>query len=204
MTLIQDTNDKISDELNINYLATGYISGRKGAPLCLEADRYKSLHSRLNLVGSRGLEMMKGTASIHMHVGIRHISELVPLFATLCEASISNDFGMQAERRDIWNNTDPSRCDFYCQRVHRDFGPQQLVSELVRFTLNAEDLEKGTVFYRMNNIDFDSFMYHLTTIFTDVRLNVKGPTFELRTLDSLPIPAFEQKWLRFIEILENL
>jgi len=204
LELIRDTNERIFKELDILYIATGFIPDRGGAPLCLEADRYKNLHARMPQVGSRGLEMMKGTASIHLHVVIMNISELVLFFTRLCEVSSSDDFRMQAERRDILNNTDPSRCGFDCGSIRRDFLPQQLISALVRFTLKAEDILTSKPFYATENTDFDSFMYHLTTIFTDVRLNIKGPTLELRTLDSLPIPAFEVKWRKFIEIMEDV
>ncbi|MBS0013128.1 MAG: hypothetical protein KFF46_04080, partial [Desulfobacterales bacterium] len=45
---------------------------------------------------------------------------------------------------------------------------------------------------------FETFLYHMTTIFTDVRFNLKGTTLELRTLDSMPMDAFRQRWLQFI------
>jgi hypothetical protein len=44
----------------------------------------------------------------------------------------------------------------------------------------------------------------MTTLFTDVRFNLKGPTLELRTLDSIPINEFIPKWNIFISSLETL
>jgi len=147
---------------------------------------------------------MKGTASIHFHVVIRNTREIVPLFRKLWKLSFSEDFQMSRARRNIWDNTDPSRCGFPYRNLENIRTAQQLIEEIVGFALNAQDLVEKVPFRKTKNLDFESFLYHITTIFTDVRLNLKGPSVELRTLDSLPLAHFEQKWNKFVSLLENV
>ena len=199
---IANINDDISQNLKINYIGTDYLPDRADAPLCLTSQRYKNLHARLAKSGKRGHEMMKGTASIHLHVVIRSLEEVFPLFSTMCTLAAGDDFKMQKDRRDIWNNTDPTRCGqpYYFSDDRND--PEEVIRQVVRFTLEAEDIGEGRVFYKMPEIDFHSFLYHLTTIFTDVRLNLKGPTMELRTLDSMPVTEFAGKLTKFMAFFE--
>jgi len=199
---IAKTNADISQELKINYIGTGYLPDRADAPLCLTSQRYKNLHSRLAISGKRGHEMMKGTASIHLHVVIRSLEELFPLFSGMCVLSLGDEFKMQKDRRDIWNHTDATRCGLPFDFSDSRNDPGEVIRQVVRFTLEAEEIGKGQVFYKMPDIDFDSFLYHLTTIFTDVRLNLKGPTMELRTLDSMPVTEFAGKLTKFTAFFE--
>jgi hypothetical protein len=203
LELIERTNSKIYEELDINYIATGYIEGRTTAPLCLKKKRYRNLHSRMPKCGSRGLEMMKGTASIHLHAGICNVLELASLFSRVRRISERREFRMGPDRRDIWDNTDPSRCGMPYHDIDENSSPRQVVGELVRFALSAEDIGLNIPFYMTDDLSFDTFMYHMTTIFTDIRLNMKGPSIELRTLDSMPFPQFEERLKEFISMLES-
>jgi len=204
MATIRQTNDTIKKHLGIEYIGTDYLPGRAVAPLCLTTDRYRYLHDRLARVGSRGLEMMKGTASIHLHVVISNFKNLLPLFNALCELSIDAYFCMSWNRRDIWDHTDPTRCG----RPPCCFAdlktPDDLIYRLIRFALNAEVLGEDLPFARTEDQSFDAFLNHMTTIFTDVRFNLKGPTLELRTLDSMPVSRFSSRWKKFIETMENI
>ena len=65
------------------------------------------------------------------------------------------------------------------------------------------DIGENRPFADTNDVTFDKFLYHLTTIFTDVRLNLKGPSLELRTLDSLPLSEFMGKWDLFVSVFEH-
>lgn len=199
---IRDTNGAILETLGIEYLSVGYMPGRGDAPLCLTSERYRNLHARMPKCGTRGREMMKGTASIHLHVGIRAIQEVPSLFNRLCQLSRTEEFAMSPDRRDIWDNTDPTRCGQAICTLENFKSAPQLMKELARFALDAVDLSEGVPFREKKEITFDKFLYHMTTIFTDVRLNLKAPTVELRTLDSLPASYFEEKWRGFISILE--
>lgn len=201
---IEETNSAIRQALGIEYLGTGHIPNRADAPLCLTTERYRKLHELMLKSGTKGREMMKGTASIHFHVVIRNTREIFPLFLKLRQLSFSEDFQMSHARRNIWDNTDPSRCEFPYQNLENISTAQQLIEELVGFALNAKAIIEKVPFRKTKKLDFESFLYHITTIFTDVRLNLKGPSVELRTLDSLPLAQFEQKWNKFVSLLENV
>ena len=204
MEFINHTNLQIKRQLGIEYVGTDYMQGRADTPLCLTSDRYVKLHKRLANTGTRGLEMMKGTASIHMHVVILCLDELLPLFNTLCQLSIKEDFKMSSQRRRIWDNTDPTRCGCPPCCFAKLDTPEELIKRLVRFALDAEVIGEDVSFENSSNPSFESFLYHMTTLFTDVRFNLKGPTLELRTLDSMMPDMFKSKWKKFIALLENV
>lgn len=196
---IKQTNASVFSHLGIDYQARGYFPGRRNSPLCLTSKRYVDLHRRLGKSGTRGHEMMKATASIHLHVAICSIEELLPLFFRLCGLARNPLFAMSDQRRDIWNNTDPSRCGMppCCAEQLKDVS--QLIQRLITYGLSAVVLGEEVAFYKSSDISFESFLYHMTTIFTDVRFNLKGTTLELRTPDSMPVEDFRYRWKQFIE-----
>ncbi len=196
------TNRQIAADFAVNYNAVDYVPGRGAAPLCISGQRYLDMHSLFVDNGGRGCEMMKGTASIQLHVRIRAFSEMIPLFKLLLQLAQDAEFSMSENRRAIWDATDESRC------LLPDFGEisavRELLTRIVRHALTAVDFSQRIPFARLDNPTFPQFLVHLTTIFTDVRLNLKGPTFELRTMDSLPLTDFKKRWQRFIAEVENL
>jgi len=200
---IETTNEKIFHALNIKYLATDFIPGRANAPLCLQTKRYIALHNRLSRTGTRGKEMMKGTASIHLHVAFRCMDELLPIYKLLDGLSKSKQFSMSKHRRNIWNNTDPSRCVMPSIKFNSVKTTEDLLEHLVHHALCAEDLYENIPVYKLKELDFNYFKAHMTTIFTDVRLNLKGPTMELRTLDSMPACDIKKKWRFFTSVFDN-
>ena len=196
------TNQALEDLCGVQYRALDYRPGRALAPLCLNGRRYREMHSLFTDNGGRGREMMKGTASIHLHVRLRSLSEMVPLFRLLQNLSSDPDFAMSATRRAIWGETEPSRCQLPV--IGKVKNERMLLAHMVRHSLEALDLSRRTPFYKLNKgRSFADFLNHLTTIFTDVRLNLKGPTFELRTMDSLPAEDFVKRWRRFVEKVEQ-
>ncbi len=200
----KDINKRIKEKLGINYIATGYIPGRSDAVLCLTDKRYKNLHARLGNCGTRGHEMMKGTASIHLHASICSIEEIPVLFKFMCSLSVNKDFKMSDERRDIWDNTDPCRCGLPFKNINNYSSPWQVIEELVRHAYGADHIDYNIPFSDLKDKTFDAFMYHMTTMFTDVRINRSAPTIELRTLDSVPLDDFEVKLNRFISLVEGM
>ncbi len=198
---LTDTNRKIAADFAVNYSALDYIPGRELAPLCISGQRYQDMHSLFTDNRGRGREMMKGTASIQLHVRIRAFSEIVPLFKLLLQLAQNADFAMSENRRAIWDATDSSRC------LLPDFGEisdvEELLTKIVRHALTAVDFNRRIPFAELENPSFSQFLVHLTTIFTDVRFNLKGPTFELRTMDSLPLADFKNRWQRFIVEVER-
>ena len=128
--IIANTNKTIQESLGIEYIGTGYIPGRADAPMILDAERYRNLHARMMKTGTRGREMMKGTASIHLHARILDMEDIVSLFGRFLELSMSNEFKMSPDRRDIWNNTDPVRCGQPIQNFNNTIGPEKLIQEI--------------------------------------------------------------------------
>ncbi len=195
------TNKAIEELYGIKYSARNYYSGRTSAPLCLEGRRYRDMHALFSDNGGRGREMMKGTASIHLHVRIRSVNEIVPLFRLLQKLSTDPDFAMSDIRRAIWDETESSRCRLpVLDEVENE---KALLAQLVRHALSAIDFRRRIPFAELKGRSFADFLLHLTTIFTDVRLNLKGPTFELRTMDSMPAPDFLKRWQRFVVEVEK-
>ncbi len=204
LSFIGFVNERIRSSLGIEYLAVGFLPGRANYPLCLRSPRYLQLHRRLARAGTRGHEMMKGTASIHLHISIGNLDELLPLFYFLCQLSGNEDFGMSPERRNIWNHTDPTRSGPPPCCSETLGGPEPLIERLIRYALQVVVLGEEVPFGKSTDRSFSAFLYHMTTIFTDVRFNLKGPTLELRTLDSMPIDNFRSKWLQFIDMAKTI
>ena len=148
--------------------------------------------------------MMKGTASVHLHIALRSLKEMPLIYRTLCRLSHDDEFAMSIERRHIWNNTDAPRCGMPLIDGNRTLEPGRLIREIIHHALCADDLYENIPVYELKDLTFDYFLSHLTTIFTDVRLNMKGPTLELRTPDSLPLPDFIGKWKLFTSIFKKV
>ena len=147
--------------------------------------------------------MMKGTASIHFHASICSINELVVLFACIRNISGNNLFKMSPDRRHIWDNTDDCRSGTLLPDIDNDTSYRDFIEKFVTVTTEAEMIDNNIPFRQYENRNFQTFLAHMTTMFTDVRLNVKGPTFELRTSDSVSMELFRQKWDCFISMIEN-
>ena len=198
---LTETNRIILERFGVRYQALGYAPGRATAPLCIDGDRYLAMHEFFTDNGGRGREMMKGTASIQLHVRLRSLDEVVPLFKVFNKLAQTSAFAMSADRRAIWDATDVSRCLLPEIMEVNDVGG--LLAHLVGHALRALDFSRRVPFYALEKPSFEHFLEHLTTMFTDVRLNLKGPTFELRTMDSLPAVEFEKRWYYFIREIEK-
>ncbi|MCF8045535.1 MAG: hypothetical protein K9J83_06720 [Desulfarculaceae bacterium] len=204
LEVIRSINKSIEKHLDIRYIPTAYIPGREDAPLCLQSERYVNLHNRLGHSGERGREMMKGTASIHLHVVIRYMEEIVPLFLRLKELVFSDQFGMSPQRRSIWDQTDACRCGLPFGRIEKTDKPDRVIREFVTAAVHADVLGEERPFYQIRDQSFDNFLFHFTTIFTDIRLNAKGPTLELRTPDCVPFERFETMWYDFTSRMRDV
>lgn len=202
---IKDTLELIESRTGVSYTAEPFVPGRDTAPLLLEAERYRNLHELLGRTSKRGHEMMKGTAAVHLHSSLSSIDELLNLWEFMCSLSKEEGFAMGSDRRDIWDHTDPSRCGLTCSAAEHITDSEQLLEKLVAFALHAIDLHQGIPFEQIKpEPDFREFLEHFTTIFTDVRLNLKGMTLELRTLDSRPLHLFRGTWLTFLDMLQRV
>jgi glutamate--cysteine ligase len=195
--------DGILRSTGIDYEGKGFIPGRGTAPMILPGRRYLKMHERFGHSGARGREMMKGTASVQLHASMRQTAEVLPLYATMLRLTGTGDLRMSAERADIWSRTDDSRCGLVVDDLSGIGSSRDLVREFVVFTMEAADLETGRPWRELDGTTYDSFLEHMTTMFTDIRLNMKGITWELRTPDSLPIGSFPSLWEAFVTEVEN-
>ncbi|MCK5115667.1 MAG: hypothetical protein KAR44_03645 [Candidatus Aegiribacteria sp.] len=199
---IRVMNSLIEIETGIRYIGTDYIPQRYSAPLLLTSERYSRMHDRFMKVDTRGPDMMKGTAAIHLHAALTSKEDLAVMYSLFCEMASSEEFGMSESRREIWNRTDRCRCCL--PDVNLENGALSILEDVVKFVLEAVDLKSGRPFHSIEVKDFSDFLDHLTTIFTDVRVNVKFATLELRTPDSRPLEEFPGIWEKFVEMCENL
>lgn len=199
---ISSMNHDIERETGIRYLGTDFIPGRYHAPLLLTSSRYSLMHERFMSVDERGPDMMKGTAAIHMHAAITSPEDLESLYAEFCRMAAGEILGMSPARREIWDRTDSCRCGLPAGRGGNDAG--SIIRRIVEQALEAVELRSGEVFAKVPGRDFDGFLDHLTTMFTDIRVNVKGGTLELRTPDSRPIEEFPAAWGEFVGRCEKV
>ena len=199
---IQDMNNIIEIETGIRYVGTDYIPGRYTAPLLLTSERYSRMHERFMKVDTRGPDMMKGTAAVHLHAAITSKEDIELMYPLFCEMVFSEEFGMSNARREIWDRTDRCRCCL--PDVNLENGALLMLENIVRFALEAVELKSGKRFRTIEGKNFADFLQHLTTIFTDVRVNVKFATLELRTPDSRPLKEFPYLWQKFVEKCECL
>jgi glutamate--cysteine ligase len=198
---LTEINRIIAERFGVQYLAMAYAPGRESDPLCIDGTRYLDMHAFFTDNGGRGREMMKSTASIQLHVRLRSLDEVVPLFKVFSCLAQNPDFAMSETRRAIWDATDVSRC--LLPQITEVDEVKGLLTHLVSHALKALDFSRRVPFYALEKPSFERFLVHLTTMFTDVRLNLKGPTFELRTMDSLPLEEFKQRWHYFIREVER-
>jgi len=202
---IESTVKTVRETASVNYLPIPFIAGRATVPMLLDAQRYRDLHELLGRVSDRGREMMKGTAAVHLHVSLMSFDELITMWTFLCSISRERGFAMGEQRRDIWNRTDPSRCGLSCAGSEDISSSETLFNRLICFALKALDLHSGIPFGKIDPCpSFDDFLVHFTTIFTDVRLNTKGMTLELRTLDSRPLHMFRATWITFLDTVHRV
>ncbi|OPL18049.1 MAG: hypothetical protein AVO35_07780 [Candidatus Aegiribacteria sp. MLS_C] len=199
---ISSMNEDIEKTTGIRYLGTDFIPGRHGAPLLLSSSRYSLMHERFMSVDDRGPDMMKGTAAIHMHAAITSPEDLESLYAEFCRMASGETLGMSSARREVWSGTDSCRCGLPSGRRPRDAG--SIIRCIVEQAMKAVEFTSGRVFGTVPGWDFDDFLDHLTTMFTDVRVNVKGGTLELRTPDSRPLSEFREAWEEFVERCESV
>ncbi len=205
LKIISRTVTGIRNSTSVNYIPVPYIPHRANAPMVLEEGRYRDLHLLLGTVSDRGREMMKGTAAIHLHASLTCFDELLKLWTFMCTLSRKSGFAMGKHRRDIWNRTDPSRCGLRCSKSDEINSSDILFEKLICFALRALELQRGIPFESIRpKPSFEEFLDHFTTIFTDVRLNTKGMTLELRTLDSRPLDQFKNSWIAFVSMVQSV
>jgi glutamate--cysteine ligase len=188
-------------EVGVDYVARGFMPGRADAPLLLRDVRYTSMHDRFAASGRLGHHMMKGTAAVHLHAAVLAVEELPDLFSLLRDLA-GGRLAMSDRRREIWASTDDCRCGMPPVPAAPE-GPLDVLRPMVGQAMEAVELRTGRRFAELPCGGFEVFLAHFTTIFTDIRINLKGGTLELRTLDSLPPDAFLRAWSHFTSAVEE-
>jgi glutamate--cysteine ligase len=171
--------------------------------------RYRVMQRYMPTRGTRGLDMMKRTATVQANLDFDSEADMVASFRTalavtpIVAALFANGAfkegrpsGVLSERLLVWTDTDPDRSGFPAVVLEPGFGYERWVQWVldvpiyfVRRDYTHHDfagvpfrqfLEKGLDGYRATLRDFAD---HLTTIFTEVRLK---RYLEVRTADSGP------------------
>jgi glutamate--cysteine ligase len=203
LDIVRSTLEIVEEETGFRFEGRGFVPGRGTAPMVLQGSRYAKMHERFGHSGTRGREMMKGTASIQLHAAIMGVDDALPLYSALLGLTGDDLLGMGPERADIWRHTDDTRCGLVVTDTAACGSSAGLVREFVRFTLEAVDLDTDLPWGMLPDRSFGEFLVHMTTIFTDIRLNLKGTTWELRTPDSVPLDGFGAIWDRFLDRVES-
>lgn len=198
---ITATLEGLRREVGVEYVATGFMPERADSPLLLRDVRYTSMHDRFAHSGRLGRQMMKGTAAVHLHSALMSPEELPEMFVLFRELA-EGPLAMSPARREIWCSTDDCRCGLP-PVPPRPAGPMDVLVPMVRQAMEAVELRTGRPFCELPCGGFEVFLEHFTTIFTDIRLNLKGGTLELRTQDSMPVPRFLQAWRLFTASVEK-
>ncbi len=198
---ITRTLGSLRRETGIDYVARGFMPGRAEAPLLLRDVRYTSMHDRFACSGKLGRQMMKGTAAVHLHAVLLDPSELPAMFGLFRELA-QGPLAMSPARCEIWCSTDDCRCGLPPVPPNPQT-PMDVLEPMVLQAMQAVELRTGRPFWELPCGSFEVFLAHFTTIFTDIRLNLKGGTLELRTQDSLPPPAFLEAWKLFTTSVEK-
>lgn len=172
----------------------------------IDKKRYELMETYFKTSGTRGHEMMKASAAVH--VSIDYVDEadfikkyrmaniLHPIFAFLCSntkyyaGKLNKDILL---RDSIWANTDPARCGIIPSLFKKDFGYASYVEWLENIPLilmydgknftstNDKKLKKVASEYGWSD---DYIAHYLSMSFLDIRLK---RFIEIRSADSMPI-----------------
>lgn len=172
----------------------------------IDKKRYEFMENYFLKSGTRGLEMMKATAAVHVSIDYANEVDFVkkyrmanilhPVFAFL-----SSNTKMYAGKENpdlllrdsIWANTDPQRCSIIPSLFDTDFGYHSYVQWLESLPLilmhdgqNFLDVGQKTCKEVADEYGWDEkyIPHYLSMSFLDVRLK---QFIEIRSADSMPI-----------------
>lgn len=197
---ILEANDQV-------LMAIGYHPVTKIADVkFIPKQRYAYMSDYLQRQGKYALNMMKGTAAMHINMDYRSESDyikkykvancLAPVIAAMFDNSPIFEGEVtkkHAPRTIVWQNCDDDRCGTVPGTFNVDFGYKQYA----QFILNTPPIlvKKDTIQYTQSiknkemfdpdNYTKEELEYMLTMVFPDVR--TKGH-IEIRMSDSIPYP----------------
>lgn len=172
----------------------------------IDKKRYEFMEQYFLESGTRGLEMMKATAAVHVSIDYADEKDFVqkyrmanilhPIFAFLC-ANTEYYAGKKNHdillRDDIWQHTDPARCGIIPSLFEKDFGFQSYTDWILKVPLIL--MYDGKQFVSVKDQTLEevaqkegwsrSYISHyLSMSFLDIRLK---QFIEIRSADTMPI-----------------
>ncbi|HUQ97878.1 MAG TPA: glutamate-cysteine ligase family protein [Gemmatimonadaceae bacterium] len=171
-----------------------------GVPLQRHRDRYVGMTRFFDSIGPSGVQMMRQTAALQLNVERgpkpierwRLLNALAPVAIALfanSRAYAGSSTGYQSYRAQLWRTLDPTRTGI----VGKGDEP---VGDYYDFALNALAMRSGdgqgrylsfADWMTRDGVDNDEWLFHLSTLFPEVRAK---EYFELRSADTIDV-----KWL---------
>lgn len=172
----------------------------------IDKKRYEFMERYFLQSGTRGLEMMKATAAVHVSIDYADEKDFVqkyrmanilhPIFAFLCAnteyyaGKINHDILL---RDDIWQHTDKARCGIIPSLFDKDFGFQSYTDWILKAPLIL--MYDGNRFVSVENQTLEEvaqkegwsktyISHYLSMSFLDIRLK---QFIEIRSGDAMPI-----------------
>lgn len=171
----------------------------------IDKKRYELMEHWFEKTGSRGKEMMKATAAVHVSVDYQDEADFIrkyrmanilhPLFAFLCSHT-SLYAGKENPdvllRDSIWQDTDPARCGIFPGLFDLDFGFDryaQAIQKMPLILMNDQgqfiDTQEKTCeeVAQIYGYEDPAIAHYLSMVFWNVRLK---QFIEIRSADSMP------------------
>lgn len=197
--------DPILDRLGYELVTYGYhpTAMANDIPLLPKA-RYRHMDARFRALGGHGVQMMRGTAAVHVSIDFRDNADfsdkyrvanfIVPILAYMTDNCISFE-GQPSEaltRVQIWKDTDVERSGLVPHCISPSFDLQKYTDYLLNinpmFVLKDGELyptDKTTAeAYKDINLTDTDIEHLLSIVFNFVRLK---HYIEIRVADSMPI-----------------
>ncbi len=169
----------------------------------LATDRYKIMNKYFSKTGTLGSTMMRNTNSLQLTISygskqdleekVNRLLFLKPVLLALSSNSRvhkNKDTGFRSFRDVIWKNTDPKRCgdpgkNFWINGrwIIEDYIEKVLDAPVIFDVVNKRYKAVPAEPFRnlMDSLDLESYIFHNSTIFTDIRIK---DYIELRYLDN--------------------
>lgn len=197
----------ILDKYSYRLTTLGYMPKSKAKDISLiPKKRYEYMNKYFKSVGTRGINMMRGTASAQVSIDFADEKDCVqkfkkaniisPILSLICDNAPvfeGKPFLGNTLRTYIWNDVDNDRCGIVPTVLDSDFSFKKYAEYIYNspaiLTVNGDDIEftadkKICDIYKDTPIDESIAEHLLSMFFPDVRLK---KYIEIRPADSMPI-----------------
>ena len=197
----------ILDKYSYRLTTLGYMPKNKAKDISLiPKKRYEYMNKYFKSVGTRGINMMRGTASAQVSIDFADEKDCVqkfkkaniisPILSLICDNAPvfeGKPFWGNTLRTYIWNDVDNDRCGIVPTVLDSDFSFKKYAEYIYNspaiLTVNGDDIEftadkKICDIYKDTPIDESIAEHLLSMFFPDVRLK---KYIEIRPADSMPI-----------------